>query len=377
MAEYDETPERQSIPWMGGKYAGQLKDGVPHGHGRIVLEDGARYAGEWKEGEPHGQGTVYHASGGIYRGELHDGRQHGYGIYTKPDREIIKGLWENGKFVKPLISKKDTAAEKLSFPRLIRFNKTMGFVHFIQGTLMMLFAFLWYPNLDGLGTQTFTIPVVGNYLEFIQGEGLVLTTTDTLFELPFLPLTASFLLISALFHFIIAFPYKEKYVEGLKLGINRMRWYEYALSSSLMIVLIASLFGVRDIAVFALIALSNAAMNFFGLDMELLNSGFRKTDKRTNWLPFIFGSIIGLAPWLAIAFYIGVNPNLEQVPSFVWAILATYFIAFNTFPVNMYLQYKGIGKFKNYLYGERGYIILSLVAKTILTWLVLFGAFQP
>jgi hypothetical protein len=268
-------------------------------------------------------------------------------------------------------------ADKLSFPSLVRFNKIMGSVHLIQGVLMMLFAFFVYPNLDGSGAQSFTIPVIGNYLDFIPGQGLVLTPTTTLFELPFLPLTASFLLLSALFHFIIAGPYKKKYVEDLKVGINKLRWYEYALSSSLMIVLISSLFGVRDVAVFVLIALANAAMNLFGLDMELLNAGDVKVGKKVNWLPFIFGSVIGLAPWLAIAFYIGVNPNLDAVPGFVWAILATYFIAFNTFPVNMFLQYKGIGKFKNYLFGERSYIILSLVAKTILTWLVLFGAFQP
>ena len=267
--------------------------------------------------------------------------------------------------------------DKLSFESLIKFNKIMGSVHLIQGLLMMIFALFIYPNLDGSGAQTFTIPVIGNYLDFVPGQGLVLTPTETLFELPFLPLTASFLLLSALFHFIIAIPYKKKYVEDLKVGINKLRWYEYALSSSLMIVLISSLFGVRDVAVFVLIALANAAMNLFGLDMELLNAGDVKVGKKVNWLPFIFGSVIGLAPWLAIAFYIGVNPNLDAVPGFVWAILATYFIAFNTFPVNMFLQYKGIGKFKNYLYGERGYIILSLVAKTILTWLVLFGAFQP
>lgn len=267
--------------------------------------------------------------------------------------------------------------DKLSFESLIKFNKIMGSVHLIQGLFMMLFAFFIYPNLDGSGAQSFTIPVIGNYLDFVPGQGLVLTPTETLFELPFLPLTASFLLLSALFHFIIAIPYKKKYVEDLKVGINKLRWYEYALSSSLMIVLISSLFGVRDVAVFVLIALANAAMNLFGLDMELLNAGDVKVGKKVNWLPFIFGSVIGLAPWLAIAFYIGVNPNLDAVPGFVWAILATYFIAFNTFPVNMFLQYKGIGKFKNYLYGERGYIILSLVAKTILTWLVLFGAFQP
>lgn len=261
--------------------------------------------------------------------------------------------------------------------KLVKFNKTMGLIHLIQGVLMMLFAFFVYPNLDGTGTRTFTIPVIGYFLQFVQGEGLVLTPTETIFELPFLPLTASFLLISALFHFIIAVPYKKKYAADLAQGINKLRWYEYALSSSLMIVLISTLFGVRDVATLALIALSNAAMNLFGLDMELLNSGSSKVGKKVNWLPFIFGTIIGLAPWVAIAFYIGVNPNLDQVPGFVWAILATYFVAFNTFPVNMVLQYLGVGKFKDYLYGERGYIVLSLVAKSILTWLVLFGAFQP
>lgn len=259
--------------------------------------------------------------------------------------------------------------------KLISFNKKMGIVHLVQGLFMMIFAFFIYPNMTGQGT--FTIPVIGNYLEFIQGEGLVLTNTDTLFNLPFLQLTASFLLISGIFHFLIAFVWKDEYRAGLKVGINKFRWYEYALSSSIMIVLISSLFGVRDVAVFALIAFANAAMNFFGLDMELLNQGESKAGKKVNWLPFIFGSIVGLAPWVAIAFYIGVNPNIANVPVFVWAILGTYFVAFNTFPVNMYLQYAGIGKFKDYLHGERGYVILSLVAKTLLTWLVLFGSFQP
>jgi hypothetical protein len=66
-----------------------------------------------------------------------------------------------------------------------------------------------------------------------------------------------------------------------------------------------------------------------------------------------------------------------MVPWFVWAIVGTYFVAFNTFPINMILQYLKVGKWKDYLYGERTYIVLSLVAKSILAWLVLFGAMQP
>jgi hypothetical protein len=48
-----------------------------------------------------------------------------------------------------------------------------------------------------------------------------------------------------------------------------------------------------------------------------------------------------------------------------------------SFAVNMVLQYRGVGRWKDYLYGERAYIILSFVAKTLLLWLVFIGLFKP
>jgi hypothetical protein len=64
-------------------------------------------------------------------------------------------------------------------------------------------------------------------------------------------------------------------------------------------------------------------------------------------------------------------------PTFVYFILFTYFVLFMVFAVNMVLQYKGVGRWKDYLYGERAYIILSFVAKTLLAWLVFSGVFAP
>jgi hypothetical protein len=43
----------------------------------------------------------------------------------------------------------------------------------------------------------------------------------------------------------------------------------------------------------------------------------------------------------------------------------------------MVLQYRGTGPWRDYLYGERFYIILSFVAKTILSWIVFVGIFAP
>jgi hypothetical protein len=165
------------------------------------------------------------------------------------------------------------------------------------------------------------------------------------------------------------------YNRDLEQGINKLRWIEYALSSSVMIVLIAYLFGIWDIATLTVIFIANASMNLFGLVMEQLNSGKEKV----VWGPFIWGTIAGLAPWIAIIFYMtgATAEATAQTPWFVWAIVGTYFVAFNTFPVNMILQYLKKGKWANYLYGERGYIVLSLVAKTVLAWLVLVGALQP
>jgi len=71
------------------------------------------------------------------------------------------------------------------------------------------------------------------------------------------------------------------------------------------------------------------------------------------------------------------NADPAEVPGFVYAIIGSYFVFFNLFPINMILQYKKVGKWSDYLYGERGYIILSLVAKSVLAWLVYFGVMQP
>jgi hypothetical protein len=61
----------------------------------------------------------------------------------------------------------------------------------------------------------------------------------------------------------------------------------------------------------------------------------------------------------------------------VYAIIPTIFVFFNTFAINMLLQYKKVGRWKNYLFGERVYIVLSLTAKTALAWQIFAGTLAP
>ncbi len=87
-------------------------------------------------------------------------------------------------------------------------------------------------------------------------------------------------------------------------------------------------------------------------------------------LPYWFGCWAGIIPWIAIVVFV-VAPGLNvSPPGFVYAIIVSLFIFFMIFAVNMFLQYKKVGPWRDYLFGEKVYIILSLTAKALLAWQV-------
>ncbi len=263
------------------------------------------------------------------------------------------------------------AKSPISFSYLKRFNIAAGILHLSQGILMLALGTLISWNRD---IYTF-------YLRFSIEPGpplvfKVVPNPQVWFTLSYLGvIVASFPLLSALAHFLIGFAKNKEYNENLKKGMNPYRWYEYALSSSIMIVLIASFVGVWDFWSLVMIFTLNAMMIMFGYYMELVN---QKTEK-TSWSAFIVGCISGGVPWVVLFAYFtaaitstGTNP-----PTFVYLIFFIYFAVFNVFALNMVLQYKGVSRWKDYLYGERIYIILSFIAKTALAWLVFIGIFAP
>ena len=80
------------------------------------------------------------------------------------------------------------------------------------------------------------------YAKFNEGTKGFDQESAFAFDLPIGLITPFFLYMSAIAHFICIIS-PTNYLNQINQNINRMRWYEYALSSSLMIVMIASLFG--------------------------------------------------------------------------------------------------------------------------------------
>jgi hypothetical protein len=182
---------------------------------------------------------------------------------------------------------------------------------------------------------------------------------------------AVFLFLSAAAHFLIAAPgIYQWYRRNLARQRNYARWIEYSLSSSVMVVLIAMLVGIADIAALLALAGVNASMVLFGL----LQEKYETPGRSVGWLPYWFGVLAGAIPWIAIAIYL-VSPGVAaSPPGFVYGIFFSLFVFFNCFAIVMVLQYRQVGRWADYQFGESTYVLLSLVAKSALAWQVFAGA---
>ncbi|WP_336923676.1 heliorhodopsin HeR [Aquipuribacter sp. SD81] len=244
-----------------------------------------------------------------------------------------------------------------SLAHLRRDNVVAAVLHAVQAVVVLALA------------TDFTLPVTASYLAGPPGAGRY--ETVTLFDSPLALGVALFLALSASFHVLVSLPrVHERYLRGLADHHNFYRWVEYALSSSVMVVLIAQLTGIADAA--ALIGLFgvNASMILFGWLQERYEE-----PGSGRWLPFVMGCVAGAVPWLAILLYVvapGATSGAEP-PTFVFAIIISLFLFFNSFAVVQGLQYARVGPWRRYVVGERTYILLSLTAKSALAWQVFGG----
>ena len=235
--------------------------------------------------------------------------------------------------------------------RMHRLNLTVGALLGVEGVLMLALS-------SGL-----SLPVTASFLRAdpvsVQGA----TVPEVLFRIPIGPAVAVFLLLAAADHLLVATPVVRRWYErNLRARRNYARWIEYSVSASIMTVLIAMFVGIRDVAAVSAIFAVNTAMILFGLLMER-----QQRPGSADWTAFWFGSMAGAVPWVLIFYYVAGAPT---VPGFVWAITVTQLLLFAGFGLNMALQYRRVGPWRDYLFGERMYIWLSLVAKSLLAWLI-------
>lgn len=238
---------------------------------------------------------------------------------------------------------------------LRRWNIGLGVLHAAQALAIVVLA------------GDFAITVTS---QFPSGPpGSAPPAPDALFDVRIGAAVAVFLGLAAVDHLLTATVFRASYERDLVAGINRFRWVEYAFSATIMVLLIAFYNGITAISAVVAIAGANVAMILFGWIQEASNPPDRST---TSMRAFWFGTIAGAAPWLAILInLIGAG---DSVPGFVYGIFISLFVLFMSFAANQWLQYRRIGPWRSYLFGERAYLVLSLVAKSALGWQIFAGS---
>ena len=258
------------------------------------------------------------------------------------------------------------AKKKITVERLRRLNFIASGFFALQIVAMSLLA-----KFD------VTFPFSVTFLRFDLATKTLVSQTKTIYDLPLVWPILAFLAMSMIAHLIISTVWYRGYKKDLQKGMNRARWIEYSFSASTMIVAIALLSGIYDLASLIMLFALIMVMNLLGMIMEIHN----QTTEKTKWISYNVGWIAGIVPWIAIAIYFWASAANSvgdaKIPAFVYWIYVTIFLFFNCFAINMFLQYKKWGPWKNYLFGERVYIILSFVAKTALAWQVFAGTLRP
>jgi len=238
--------------------------------------------------------------------------------------------------------------------RLRIWNLALTVLHLVQAVALLAVA------------SDFSITVTSSYPEGPPGSRI--PEAEALVDVRVGAVLAAFLALAALDHGLTATALRGRYERGLRAGVNRFRWLEYSVSATLMILLVAAYGGITGVSALIAIAGANIAMILFGWLQEVMNPPGRTT---TSLLPFWFGTVVGLVPWLVITVNI---VGSETIPGFVYGIFFSLFAFFSSFAVNQWLQYRQIGPWRDYAYGERGYLVLSLLAKSALAWQVFAGS---
>lgn len=247
-----------------------------------------------------------------------------------------------------------TGVDERRLTRLRRWNLGLAVLHAAQAVTVLLLA------------GSFAITVTSS---FPAGPpGTAVPAPDPLVDVRVGAAVAVFLGLAAVDHLVTATVLRGRYEDDLRRGINRFRWVEYSFSATIMVLLICAYTGITGLSALIGIAGANVAMILFGWLQELANPPGRSG---TTMLPFWSGCVAGAAPWVAITANI---VGADQIPGFVYGIFFSLFVFFMSFAVNQWLQYRQIGPWRSYAFGEVGYLVLSLVAKSALAWQIFAGS---
>ena len=200
--------------------------------------------------------------------------------------------------------------------------------------------------------------------------------TDTLFNASIKWESGMFHLLSAVFETIAIYWNRDKYLRDASVGKNTLRWIEYSISASLMILIIAQVNGITSAWTQILLFAGTATLMVIGLVGE--NERVNNTNgQNQKWAIHLMGWGLHLAIWTVIIwnFQLTMTRQTSEVvkpPKAVQWMIYIIFVFFTSFGFVQLAQTAGVFKDRQYL-AEIVYVSLSLTSKTVMGFLLFTG----
>jgi len=212
-------------------------------------------------------------------------------------------------------------------------------------------------------------------------------------------------------------PPNSKYLTYIKRNFNRYRWIEYSISATIMLLIIAVIYGYCSVILLLIFAFCNVTMIYLGdclqvalreyvlctmdaqfnIKNRLKNETFKDLNlameietqvdifetklvtltsfAKGNCIKYIISSwVIGMVPWLCMLVTL---PYMVSAPAIAHVMFSGVFFHFFSFGLLEMYHVKTVFKTnsfadKDQLWFEAGYILLSLTSKTFLGITCLF-----
>jgi hypothetical protein len=254
----------------------------------------------------------------------------------------------------------DTSNETYRTLRII--HLFLGVLHLAQGVLTLLFS------------DQLLVTVTTAFLKFNQTTGEVAPFINELVTIPLPYIASAVVLIAGMYHLAIASPFFFKnYITNLEQRFNPYRWVEYSITASLIVSVVGILSGIFDIFLQLSLFMLTAGMMMYAYIFELLNQR-RQYGEPVNWVPFIVGSSLGIVPWVIITtYYFAGLQTVGELGGFWNSIIFFTFMIYALSMINMMLTIVNRGPWKDYVFSDKIFLLLSVTSKTALLWQIFFG----
>ena len=206
-------------------------------------------------------------------------------------------------------------------------------------------------------------------------------------------LVAAFPALSVINHMFAVIERNGAYQRILEAGINPVRWSEYSLSAGIMMWTIGQLSSITDIKLLTSISIGNVAMQYCGFVVE---EAIAKDYPDMAQHVEVIGFVVYASIWAPIihSFVLAAESSGGNIPPAVYATIVIIVVLTSCFGALSIMHLRSLmGRPKKgdstpswlgndhpafsvsgFESVEKGYLMLSLAAKTSLTYLTLFGA---